>query len=234
MNKLRDFGGSLDRYNKKGGIFIGINPMISRGSKDEHVTKYRHVLVEFDHIPTLEEQWHVINEAKLPCTAVISSGNKSLHAWVRVDADNLAEYEQRRKLLFDHLADHVDPNNANPSRLSRLPNAMRFDSRQELYALNIGAKSWQDFEAQIQAEAIGDRILLSELAEFDAENDPDNILGNRWLCKGGSCLFVGQSGIGKSSLCMQMSMNWALGRTTFGIRPERPLKSLIVQAENDR
>ena len=129
---------------------------------------------------------------------------------------------------------YVDPNNANPSRLSRLPNAMRFDSRQELYALNIGAKSWQDFEAQIQAEAIGDRILLSELAEFDAENDPDNILGNRWLCKGGSCLFVGQSGIGKSSLCMQMSMNWALGRTTFGIRPERPLKSLIVQAENDR
>ena len=129
---------------------------------------------------------------------------------------------------------YVDPNNANPSRLSRLPNAMRFDSRQELYALNIGSKSWQDFEAQIQAEAIGDRILLSELAEFDAENDPDNILGNRWLCKGGSCLFVGQSGIGKSSLCMQMSMNWALGRTTFGIRPERPLKSLIVQAENDR
>ena len=86
---------------------------------------------------------------------------------------------------------YVDPNNANPSRLSRLPNAMRFDSRQELYALNVGAKSWQDFEAQIQAEAIGDRILLSELAEFDAENDPDNILGNRWLCKGGSCLFVG-------------------------------------------
>ena len=181
ITKLRDLGGNLDSYKKKGGIFVGINPMTALGSKDEHVTKYRHVLVEFDHIPTLEEQWHLINEAKLPCTAVISSGNKSLHAWVRVDANNLAEYEQRRKLLFDHLADHVDPNNANPSRLSRLPNAMRFESRQELYALNIGAKSWQDFEAQIQAEAIGDRILLSELAEFDAENDPDNILGNRWL-----------------------------------------------------
>ena len=71
------------------------------------------------------------------------------------------------------------------------------------------------------------------MSAFDAENDPDNILGNRWLCKGGSCLFVGQSGIGKSSLCMQLAINWALGRTTFGIRPERPLKSLIVQAEND-
>ena len=83
--------------------------MTARGSRDEHVTKYRHVLVEFDHIPTLKEQWNLICEAKLPCTAVISSGNKSLHAWVRVDAKNLAEYEQRRKLLFDHLADHVDP-----------------------------------------------------------------------------------------------------------------------------
>ena len=128
---------------------------------------------------------------------------------------------------------YVDPNNANLSRLSRLPNAMRLDSRQELYALNIGAKSWQDFEAQIQAEAIGNRISLDVLSAFDAENDPDNILGNRWLCKGGSYLFVAQSGIRKSSLCMQMSMNWALGRTTFGIHPERPLKSLIVQAEND-
>ena len=233
ITKLRDLGGNLDSYKKKGGIFVGINPMTARGSRDEHVTKYRHVLVEFDHIPTLEEQWNLICEAKLPCTAVISSGNKSLHAWVRVDAKNLAEYEQRRKLLFDHLADHVDPANANPSRLSRLPNAMRFDSRQELYALNVGSKSWQDFEAEIQAEAIGNRISLDVLAGFDAENDPDNVLGNRWLCKGGSCLFVGQSGIGKSSLCMQLAINWALGRTTFGIRPERPLKSLIVQAEND-
>ena len=128
---------------------------------------------------------------------------------------------------------YVDPNNANPSRLSRLPNAMRFDSRQELYALNIGAKSWQDFEAQIQAEAIGDRILLSELAEFDAENDPDNILGNRWLCKGGSCLFVGQSGIAKSSFVMQLAINWTLGRPTFGITPVRPLSCLVIQAEND-
>ena len=216
ITKLRDLGGNLDSYKKKGCIFVGINPMTARGSKDEHVTKYRHVLVEFDHIPTLEEQWNLICEAKLPCTAVISSGNKSLHAWVRVDAKNLAEYEQRRKLLFDHLADHVDPANANPSRLSRLPNAMRFDSRQELYALNVGSKSWQDFEAEIQAEAIGNRISLDVLSAFDAENDPDNVLGNRWLCKGGSCLFVGQSGIGKSSLCMQLAISWGLGRTTFG------------------
>jgi len=233
LEKLIKLGGNLDSYNKKGGIFVGINPMTAKGCKDEHVTHLRHVLVEFDSIPTHEEQWHLINEAKLPCTAVISSGNKSLHAWVRVDAKNIAEYEQRRKVLFDHLEDHVDANNANPGRLSRLPNAMRFDSRQELLALNIGAKNWQDFEAEIQAEPFAKPFDLDELMKFDPDNDPDNILGKRWLCKGGSCLFVGQSGTGKSSLAVQMGMRWGLGHSVFGIAPERPLRSLLIQAEND-
>ena len=233
LERLIKLGGNLDSYNKKGGIFIGINPMTAKGCRDEHVTKFRHVLVEFDFIQTLEEQWHLINEAKLPCTAVITSGNKSLHAWVRVDAKNIAEYEQRRKILFDHLEDHVDAKNANPGRLSRLPNAMRFDSRQELLALNVGVKNWEDFEAEIQAEPYAKPFDLDDLVSFDPENDPNNVLGKRWLCKGGSCLFVGQSGIGKSSLAMQMGICWALGRSVFGIAPERPLRSLLIQAEND-
>ena len=78
---------------------------------------------------------------------------------------------------------YVDPNNANLSRLSRLPNAMRFNSRQELYALNVGAKSWQDFEAQIQTEAVGQEFEVANLMKFDTENDPDNLLGQRWLSR---------------------------------------------------
>ena len=179
ITKLRDLGGNLDSYKKKGGIFVGINPMTALGSKDEHVTKYRHVLVEFDHIPSLEEQWNLINEAKLPCTAVISSGNKSLHAWVKVDAKNRAEFDQRMKMLCDHLEDHIDSANKNSSRLSRLPNSMRFDSRQELLALNIGAKNWTEWENNIQADSIGERIDLGELVDFDTKNDPSNILGDR-------------------------------------------------------
>ena len=85
-----------------------------------------------------------------------------------------------------------------------------------MLALNIGASNWKEWESHIQAEAIGDLANLNDLATFDTDNDPNNVLGNRWLCKGGSCLFVGQSGIGKSSLSLQLAMNWALGRTVFG------------------
>ena len=233
IKKLDESDGHLDGIAKGRGVFIGINPMKHKGCEDKHVTSYRHALVEFDHLD-LEEQWHLINEANLPCTAVMSSGGRSLHAWVHVDAKNRAEFDQRFKMLEDHLADHIDAKNKNPSRLSRLPNTRRGDSRQELLALNIGASNWKEWESHIQAEAIGERLDFDDLSTFDTTNDPNNVLGNRWLCKGGSCLFVGQSGIGKSSLSLQLAMNWALGRTVFGIRPERPLKSLIVQAENDR
>lgn len=77
------------------------------------------------------------------------------------------------------------------------------------------------------------RLDFDALLAADRKNDPNNILGNRWLCKGGSLLIVGQSGTGKSSLMMQAAVHWSLGRDFFGIKPARPLRSIILQAEND-
>src|SRR5476651_1066826 len=69
-----------------------------------------------------------------------------------------------------------------------------------------------------------------------ADAEPDlskTLLGNRFLCVGGGMLFVGPSGIDKSSASVQQDMLWALRREAFGIRPARPLRILCVQAEND-
>lgn len=64
--------------------------------------------------------------------------------------------------------------------------------------------------------------------------DPaETLLGDRFLCRTGGMLFVGPSGIGKSSASMHMDISWACGRDAFGIVPARPLKILVVQAEND-
>ena len=77
------------------------------------------------------------------------------------------------------------------------------------------------------------RMDFDSLMSADRKNDPNNIIGNRWLCKGGSLLIVGQSGTGKSSLMMQAAVHWSLGRDFFGIKPVKPLRSVILQAEND-
>jgi hypothetical protein len=82
---------------------------------------------------------------------------------------------------------------------------------------------------------------FNDLLFYDTENDSNTLIGNRWLCKGGSVLINAQSGIGKSSLTMQLAIGWALHGIgafsevlTFGLIPVKPLKSLILQAENDQ
>ena len=69
--------------------------------------------------------------------------------------------------------------------------------------------------------------------ERSSEDDPNNILGDRFLCRGACAMLFGYSGVGKSSLETQLSHMWALGKTCLGIRPSRPLNILIIQAEND-
>jgi hypothetical protein len=77
------------------------------------------------------------------------------------------------------------------------------------------------------------RMDFDSLMAFDRKEDPSTVIGNRWLCKGGSLLIVGQSGTGKSSLMMQAAVHWCLGRDFFGIKPAKPLRAIILQAEND-
>ncbi len=215
------------------GLYVCINPLTNGGRRDTNVTAYRHVLVEFDKI-SLQDQWQLIRKSNIPCTAIVYSGGKSIHAWVRVDAKDREEYNERVQLIYDHFKAHeLDEQNKNPSRLCRLAGCERFDKRQELLAVNVGAENFTGWMAGIEIEGTGHQITVAELWDFDIENDPNCVLGQRYLCKGGSCLWIGPSGIGKSSLAMQAAIMWAMSRSFFGITPKKPLKSLFIQAEND-
>ncbi|HYF37010.1 MAG TPA: AAA family ATPase, partial [Prosthecobacter sp.] len=236
LHKLEENGGNPNgilRSSANNGIFISVNPLKLGGSKDADVTAYRHALLEFDNI-SQQEQWNIIVQSGIPCAAVIYSGGKSLHAWVKVDAQDRKEYDERVAILYNHFeAYKPDVKNKNPSRFSRLPNCVRGPKRQELLALKIGAESFSEWMISQDAEDLGQEITIASLLEFRAEEDPNCILGDRWLCRGGSCLFVGQSGIGKSSLAVQAAILWSLDMSLFGIKPKRALRSLFIQAEND-
>ena len=64
-------------------------------------------------------------------------------------------------------------------------------------------------------------------------SDPAEIIRHRFLCRGASVLFAGPTGVGKSSLTMQLGISFAAGVSCFGFEPAGPMKVLIVQAEND-
>lgn len=214
------------------GTYIRVNPMKRDGMKDADVTAYRHALVEFDAMDQ-DEQVAKMSASGAPITALIHSGGKSIHAWVRVDAKDAGEYARRVEQLY-RLFPGVDTSNRNPSRFARLPGVRRRGSVQKLLALGMGAASWGAWNPPnaVEVEA-GQDWSPDSLRRFKTDEDPTTLLGKRWLCKGGSCLWVGSSGIGKSSLVMQAMYSWALGRPFFGITPTRPLKTVLIQAEND-
>jgi RecA-family ATPase len=222
--------------NTEQGAWIRINPFIADdfSGTDNSVSSYRHILVEFDK-KSKEEQIAIFQQSNLPISLLVDSGGKSIHAWVRVDAENKEQWEQRRNEVYEYLSDHEpDPQNKNPSRWSRLGGVMRGDKEQKIVAFKVGANDWFDFLSWRESQDFPEEISTDTLENYDILNDPNTVIGHgRWLQKGGSLLITAQSGIGKSSFAMQMAMSWCCGRELFGIPAKRPLKIGIMQAEGD-
>ena len=215
------------------GAYVRINPCIEENGSDSGVANFRHVLVEMDE-KTKDEQWTILKESKLPLSVVIDSGGKSLHGWVRVDASNKEEWNERRDVVYRQLeALGIDPKNKNASRFSRLAGVMRNGNEQKLLAINVGSVNWDAYTDHLESQDMPQEFTLQSIVDYDPENDPDNLIGDRWLRRGSSLLFVGQSGCGKSSMAIYQGLKWAMGLDWFGCRPVRPLKVAYVQAEND-
>lgn len=225
----------LMKRDREEGVFVRINPFkpnLYSGS-DNDVAAYRHVLVEFDDKPRAEQE-KLLRDSGLPISVLIDSGGKSIHGWVRVDAADRKEWDARRDEIY-RLIPGIDPKNKNPSRFSRLPGAWRGEHQQKLLATNLGADSWEDWLTNRETDEDQSTIVtVKDLLNFDPTNDPDNLIGNRWITRGSSMIISGGTGIGKSSLMMQIIIRWCLGLDFFGIKPVKPLKIGVIQAENDR
>jgi AAA domain-containing protein len=92
-----------------------------------------------------------------------------------------------------------------------------------------------ELDATEPPKAGADIPIARPLVDF-ADTPPDparTLLGDRFLCKQGGGLFIGQSGIGKSVASVQQDLLWSIGRPAFGIKPTRPLRILTIQAEDD-
>lgn len=97
--------------------------------------------------------------------------------------------------------------------------------------------------AQLDQEAVKVEVLppvrsLGDLRTPPKDNDPSELIQHRFLYRGGVCLLLGPTGVGKSSLLMQLAIHFALGKELFGIKPgsayqTKGMRLLLVQAEND-
>lgn len=99
---------------------------------DENATAYRSFLVEVDYGP-IKEQVEYIKRIGLPYSALVFSGNKSIHCLITLDQD-LPSYEVYYTLAewILNIATMADPNTKNPSRSIRIPGAYREPGKKQI------------------------------------------------------------------------------------------------------
>lgn len=229
-----DIGATVGDWKPEVGAWIRFNPVDGEGVKNDNVTRFRFALVESDTLPVAEQDI-LYRKLELPIAALVHSGGKSLHAIVRVDADNYEEYRKRVDFLYDFLEKNgvtIDKQNRNPSRLSRMPGVTRNGNRQYLAATNIGRKSWVDWLDFV--EGVTDELPDMEPLSVYKDNPPalPEELISGILRRGHKMLISGSSKAGKSFLLMELCVALAEGRPWLGF-PCKKGRVLYVNLEID-
>lgn len=230
-----ELGEVLGDWAPSAGAWIRFNPLDGDGCTDRNVTAYRYALVESDTI-SIEQQYTIYRELELPIAAMVHSGGKSLHAIVRIDASDLKEYRKRVDFLYDVCKKnglHIDGQNRNPSRLSRLPGATRNGEKQWLVATRIGKDTWAEWEDWIAAQNddLPDVETLSNVLDNLPPLAPELIAG--LLRRRHKMLLAGPSKAGKSFLLLELAIAIAEGRDWLGWQCKRG-RVLYVNLELDR
>ncbi len=122
--------------------FIIINPLTGKPAPkksgdgdtyrgDGNIAAYRYCLIEFDNLNRKDQIrfWTSNMVKELPVVALVDTGGKSIHAWIRTENINTLDDWQReiRQGFYEIslIPLGVDSACSNPSRLSRLPGHFR-------------------------------------------------------------------------------------------------------------
>lgn len=210
--------------------------MDGTGRKDANITAYRYALVECDNME-LGKQQAIIKQLELPCAALVYSGSKSVHAIVKVDAPDYAEYRRRVDYLYSACQKNgltIDQQNRNPSRLSRMPGIPRGDKRQVLLETNIGKSCWDEWCDWLEAET--DELPEDEDLGDECLSPPPlaDALITGVLRKGHKMLLAGPSKAGKSFALIELCIAIASGQTWLGRFACAQGKVYYVNLELDR
>ena len=230
-----DLGAVLGDYEPGTGAWIRFNPLDGKGVKNDNVTAFRFALIESDSME-LGEQNAIIRELELPVACLVYSGGKSLHAIVRIDAASYEEYRTRVDYLYSVCEKNgmkVDKQNRNPSRLSRLPGAVRNGHKQFLVDANIGKASWSEWREWIESvsDDLPDPENMAEAWDNLPQLAPPLIEGV--LRKGHKLLLAGPSKAGKSYALIELCCSIAEGRPWLGFSCAKG-KVMYVNLELDR
>lgn len=121
---------NYDRVKTDNLLMVALNP-INGYRIDKNCVAYRSFLVELD-IGTIPQQINTLNHIKLPFSAQIFSGNKSVHTLITLSEDIPTEKQYRFVAQWIlNIIKLADQNIQNPSRSIRIPGPYREPGKQQ-------------------------------------------------------------------------------------------------------
>lgn len=234
---------SASAFNAASGGWLRANPILpelisdGNGIADKDVSDFRFVLVESDEMP-IPEQIKAYRRMNLPIAALVLSGGKSVHAIIRIEAKDKAEYDHRvRNVLYPFMSKYgfiLDDANKNPSRFTRFPGVKRGDNMQTLIGLASGPDSWSDWDYWREEIEMG-LPPLDDVFDIVGENRlpllPEVIEGT--LRQRNLMSITGGSKSSKTFLLTELAIAVATGGEWLGRKCTRG-KVLYVNLEVDR
>lgn len=216
-----DLGATIGDWKKEAGAWIRFNPLDGKGVKKGNVTRFSYCLVECDDMPVAKQE-EIYRTLNIPIAALVYSGSRSLHAIVKIDANNIDEYQERVGFCYDFLKNNglkVDEGTKDPNRFSRMPGVTRNGVVQSLIDINIGYDSWHDWMVSLGKS---DDFVIDNIAKLVLDPPPlSPELIHGFLRRGHKFLLSGASKSGKSFMLAQLAICLSEGMDWVGFKCEK-------------
>jgi hypothetical protein len=218
---------------------IKINPLNGQGGTKECIVDFRHCMIECDEI-SIDMQYALMLELKLPISVIVHSGNKSLHTAIKVEADSYEEYKERVRYIYKVCSENgllVDKQCKAPSHFMRMAGVYRnvdgIKKPQYLIGTNIGMKSFDEWYDYIEDknDDLPEFSTLPESPEDRPELAPELI--SNMLRIGHKMMVSGPSKAGKSFWLIELAIAIATG-TEWNGRKCKQGKILVCNFEIDK
>ena len=207
----------MKQLDSQDGALLTINAVKGGAEAADESWHYRYVVVDNPKM-TLAKQLAYYKALNLPCAALVNTGANSVQAWIKIEANDLEEYNERVDFLFQTLEAQgfkVDEGNRNPNQMVRMPGVLRNGKQQYLIALGQGAKNFTEWREWAEYSLDGKPLIeLASDSEVAPKKDPCII--ENVLQAGEFFLFTAPPKSGKSLALMDMALSICYGEDWFG------------------
>jgi hypothetical protein len=230
-----DLGATIGDWKPQVGAWIRFNPLDGDGVKNENITKFRFALVESDTLPVAEQDI-VFRKLELPIAALVHSRGKSLHAIVRVDAENYDEYRKRVEFLYDFLEKNGVSPSTNRTAIRPASPVCRESpgtatASTLLRPISAGSHGWTGWISWKASRTNCPTWYRLDTFKDNPPELPEELITGI-LRRGHKMLISGSSKAGKSFLLMELCIAIAEGKPWLGF-PCKKGRVLYVNLEID-